>query len=198
MPNWVLTFVSFLSPCPLAHPGLFLPAPTEEQQKIIKKLGDENFSVRESAQEELEKRDSEIYKALLQAATTTDNLEIRYRCLDIMKIVMRYNQNNKLPTLFGAYGLEVKFKSGRVFSITKEDFLRHYQSVINNSEDSWRASKNLHQFTYLLPTASHYMFKEMRLYGYSRADIDELIDAMNTNFKKMNDNRKYLYYQWLN
>jgi len=197
-PQWIVAVISFYTPG-LDQPGLTLPNPTPEQIQLVKKLGDENFNVREEAQKALEKMDSESYKALLDGATKNPDPEIRARCNVIIPKIMRYNTPKELPNLFGVYELKVKFKSGRDFHINRDLFLKYYYRAIYNSSDSWRDDQvNLRYMTYLLPKASHYLFRDMRLYGYSRVDIDELILEMNKNYKKMADKRSYEHYKWLN
>ncbi len=201
-PQWIVPVIAFFYPG-IEQPGTTLPAPTPDQIQLVQKLGSEKFQDREDAQEKLEKMDTEAYRALFDGATKDPDPEIRSRCSQILPKVTRYNipkDPKTIPTLFGAYSLKVEFKSKRTFSINKEIFLRYYWRAIVRSDDSWKNDPsrfNLNYMTYLLPKATHYMFLDMRLMGYSRADIDELIIAMNKNIKKMSDNRSYDYYEWV-
>ncbi len=195
MPVWIASVIFALSPS-ADYRTIMLPAPTEKQIKLVEKLGDKDFFVREEAQKALEKMDSEAYLALARGKYISDP-EVRFRVLRIIPKVMRYNVPKEYPSLFGAYNLKVKLKSGREFCLSKEEFINYYRKTIDASNDSQKNGGNLRYMTYLLPQACHYLFQDLRLLGFSKQDIDELIPLIRNNFKKMNDNRTYEYDNWL-
>ncbi len=191
MTSWVAAVIFSFYPEPIPVDS-FHPAPTKEQFELIEKLGDENFIVREKAEENLEKLDLKVYKALCESIRKNENPEIRHRCSRVLSNILSYKTNKKIPNLYSLYDLKVKLKSGRIFTGTKQLFKEFFIRSSNNPHNN-----RLYPYQ-IIEIATYDLLNHLRLIGFSKEEIHELIDCMNENLKHLYKTHNYKFYEWIN
>jgi hypothetical protein len=173
-------FATLLLVTTLAGPNLHAPPITKEQEKLIEKLGDDEWLVREDASAKLKEMDYKALNALHKALKSSD-LEVRMRAKNLLNHFYGCcNSRGEMPPIHGLYQLEsFKFASGRRFFV-KDGLAMQYYSKAGGA--AWDENMNNDSDTnWSLKDATRMMCRDLRNLGYTREEVIEVLDKMAKN-----------------
>ena len=99
------------------------PAPTDEIRSLIFQLGDDEYAVRENAEEKLKKLKHKAIRGCLNAAACSDSPEIRFRAKIVVNNfygVFSNDPKNPYPSIY-LLNDKIRFPHGITYSVDSEN-----------------------------------------------------------------------------
>jgi hypothetical protein len=152
------------------------PEITEDQEKLIKLMGDDSFKEREKATAALGKMDYAGLKAMHKAANHSDP-EIAHRGRSLLgSYYSVLNSKKEVPGIQGLYEMKsFKLKTGKTMEIKDGDAGEYYKSAKGDASDM-EESRDANNFKTRDATVLY--IKQLRDKGFTKEEVQELLDKM--------------------
>jgi hypothetical protein len=176
------------------------PKPTEEVNKLISQLGDDDFDIRNTAHQKLIDMKYQSFKACYENQNNKD-FEISFRCQEIVK---KYQESVfSIKTYPSIYLLPNKnrFPLGVKYQISEEKWFTEMNSIVdigyfyyqraksiyNNGLDVYRIiDQHVKRNPEIEANAMKLYVEDMIYFGKTKEEIKAIIDEANNSFNLMN------------